>query len=50
VPKVLVAKVRFGYLLPNVEVQINFHNERPIGLQLLQIKVNIDTCEYMERA
>jgi elongation factor P len=23
-----------GYLLPNTPVQINFHNERPIGLQL----------------
>jgi elongation factor P len=23
-----------GYLLPNTEVQINFHNERPIGVQL----------------
>lgn len=49
-PKILATKVRFGYLLPNVEVQINFHNERPIGLQLLQIKVNTDTGEYMERA
>lgn len=23
-----------GYLLPNTKVQINFHNERPIGVQL----------------
>ena len=23
-----------GYLLPNTDVQINFHNERPIGIQL----------------
>ena len=23
-----------GYLLPNTDVQINFHNERPIGVQL----------------
>ena len=23
-----------GYLLPNTEVQINFHNERPIGVQM----------------
>jgi len=22
------------YLLPNTEVQVNFHNERPIGVQL----------------
>lgn len=83
-----------GYILPNTTVQINFHNERPIGIQLPQtvvlevvetdpnikgstvttsfkpavletglqvqvppfvekgekIKVNTDTCEYMERA
>ncbi|MDQ5920635.1 MAG: elongation factor [Pseudomonadota bacterium] len=25
-----------GYLLPNTTVQINFHNERPIGIQLPQ--------------
>lgn len=25
-----------GYLLPNTTVQINFHNERPIGVQLPQ--------------
>ena len=25
-----------GYLLPNTELQINFHNERPIGIQLPQ--------------
>ena len=25
-----------GYLLPNTSVQINFHNDRPIGLQLPQ--------------
>jgi elongation factor P len=25
-----------GYLLPNTNVQINFHNDRPIGLQLPQ--------------
>jgi elongation factor P len=23
-----------GYLLPNTDVQVNFHNERPIGIQL----------------
>src|SRR5690606_40493051 len=23
-----------GYLLPNTDVQVNFHNERPIGVQL----------------
>ena len=23
-----------GYLIPNVDVQVNFHNERPIGVQL----------------
>lgn len=23
-----------GYLLPNAEVQVNFHNDRPIGLEL----------------
>jgi elongation factor P len=23
-----------GYLLPNTDVQVNFHNERPIGLEL----------------
>jgi elongation factor P len=23
-----------GYLLPNMEVQINFHNNKPIGIQL----------------
>ena len=23
-----------GYLIPNIDVQINFHNERPIGIQL----------------
>jgi elongation factor P len=23
-----------GYLLPNMEVQVNFHNERPISLEL----------------
>ena len=23
-----------GYLMPNTEVQVNFHNERPIGVQL----------------
>ena len=28
-----------GYLLPNTTVQINFHNERPIGIQLPQTVV-----------
>ncbi len=28
-----------GYLLPNTVVQINFHNERPIGVQLPQTVV-----------
>src|SRR5262245_42820008 len=23
-----------GYLIPNIDVQVNFHNERPIGIQL----------------
>lgn len=23
-----------GYLLPNIDVQVNFHNDRPIGVQL----------------
>ena len=23
-----------GYLLPNMEVQVNFHNENPIGMEL----------------
>ena len=23
-----------GYLIPNIEVQVNFHNDRPIGVQL----------------
>jgi elongation factor P len=23
-----------GYLLPNIDVQVNFHNDRPIGIQL----------------
>jgi elongation factor P len=27
---------QMGYLLPNMEVQVNFHNERPIGLELPQ--------------
>ena len=27
-------ETQIGYLLPNTEVQVNFHNERPIGLQL----------------
>jgi elongation factor P len=83
-----------GYLIPNTDVQINFHNDRPIGIQLpptvtltivetepnvkggtatgsfkpaktetgvtvlvpqflsegVQIKVNTDTGEYIERA
>jgi elongation factor P len=25
---------QLGYLLPNMEVQINFHNESPIGMEL----------------
>jgi elongation factor P len=25
---------QYEYLLPNTDVQINFHNDRPIGLQL----------------
>ena len=28
-----------GYLLPNTTIQINFHNERPIGIQLPQTVV-----------
>jgi elongation factor P len=23
-----------GYLIPNIDVQVNFHNDRPIGVQL----------------
>ena len=23
-----------GYLVPNIDVQVNFHNDRPIGIQL----------------
>jgi elongation factor P len=28
------ARGQVEYLLPNTEVQVNFHNERPIGVQL----------------
>lgn len=35
-----------GYLLPNTEVQINFHNERPIGLQLAQtVVLEVAECD-----
>lgn len=27
---------QIGYLLPNTKVQINFHNDRPVGIQLPQ--------------
>ena len=35
-----------GYLLPNTQVQINFHNDRPIGIQLPQsIVLEIIECD-----
>ena len=35
-----------GYLLPNTQVQINFHNERPIGLQLPQsVTLEVIECD-----